>query len=355
MDSVYKLTKYSQKITDACQKKQYEKVGLYNKHENLYIKKLNEYFCNQKGGANMAAVKALFETMALAVEGMRRELSDTKEEVDKISRDKGEAIRLHDQQLRSLRSEHSATLANIALQGQDTRQAQALEALTGQLQLFKDSTTELEARLAEKDVTIVELQRRNEDLERQNGELQGQNRELQRRNEDLERQNGELQGQNRELQGDNNTAQREQADLLQRNTAMDATLKQAQNELQQAQTDLQQAESTIEEAAADAVIAATASLESRIEELEALNLVNKGLIETAEREKDESQRAEETLKGQLETALQLVKSTESAEAAAAFRTSSRGISRTTGVASTAEESESEKQAREAQGGARRRR
>lgn len=60
MDSVYKLTKYSQKITDACQKKQYEKIGLYNKHENLYIKKLNEYFCNQKGGATADDLRDFF-------------------------------------------------------------------------------------------------------------------------------------------------------------------------------------------------------------------------------------------------------------------------------------------------------
>ena len=91
MDSVYKLTKYSQKITDACQKKQYEKVGLYNKHENLYIKKLNEYFCNQKGGANMDDVTALFEAMARAVDGMN---ADKETQAQEIAHLKSKALQL---------------------------------------------------------------------------------------------------------------------------------------------------------------------------------------------------------------------------------------------------------------------
>jgi hypothetical protein len=58
MDSVYKLTKYSQKIDEACRSKQLDKVIEYNKHELTYINKLSKYFGNQKGGA--ATVEELF-------------------------------------------------------------------------------------------------------------------------------------------------------------------------------------------------------------------------------------------------------------------------------------------------------
>jgi chromosome segregation ATPase len=82
MDSVYKLTKYSQKITDACQKKQYEKIGLYNKHENLYIKKLNEYFCNQKGGAAVDELRTFFSTITDKISDIIRVNKELTEKVD---------------------------------------------------------------------------------------------------------------------------------------------------------------------------------------------------------------------------------------------------------------------------------
>jgi chromosome segregation ATPase len=58
MDSVYKLTKYSQKIDEACRSKQLDKVIEYNKHELTYINKLSKYFGNQKGGATVDDVIA---------------------------------------------------------------------------------------------------------------------------------------------------------------------------------------------------------------------------------------------------------------------------------------------------------
>ncbi len=56
MESVYKLSKYSQKISEACRSKQLDKVMEYNKHELAHINKLSKYFGNQKGGANVQEV-----------------------------------------------------------------------------------------------------------------------------------------------------------------------------------------------------------------------------------------------------------------------------------------------------------
>jgi hypothetical protein len=56
MDSVYKLSKYSQKIDEACRTNQLNKVMEYNKHELAYINKLSKYFGNQKGGATAEQV-----------------------------------------------------------------------------------------------------------------------------------------------------------------------------------------------------------------------------------------------------------------------------------------------------------
>lgn len=63
MDSVYKLTKYSQKIDEACRSKQLDKVIEYNKHELTYINKLSKYFGNQKGGATVDDVIAVIDTV----------------------------------------------------------------------------------------------------------------------------------------------------------------------------------------------------------------------------------------------------------------------------------------------------
>jgi hypothetical protein len=67
MESVYKLSKYSQKIDEACRTNQLNKVMEYNKHELAYINKLSKYFGNQKGGATaelvVEAVKELVQTV----------------------------------------------------------------------------------------------------------------------------------------------------------------------------------------------------------------------------------------------------------------------------------------------------
>jgi chromosome segregation ATPase len=56
MESVYKLSKYSQKISEACRAKQLNKVMEYNQHELAHINKLSKYFGNQKGGATVEKV-----------------------------------------------------------------------------------------------------------------------------------------------------------------------------------------------------------------------------------------------------------------------------------------------------------
>jgi uncharacterized protein (UPF0305 family) len=70
MESVYKLSKYSQKIGEACRAKQLDKVIEYNKHELAYINKLSKYFNNQKGGAN---VDEVFDVLKEAIDNIKKE------------------------------------------------------------------------------------------------------------------------------------------------------------------------------------------------------------------------------------------------------------------------------------------
>jgi chromosome segregation ATPase len=71
MESVYKLSKYSQKIDEACRTNQLNKVMEYNKHELAYINKLSKYFGNQKGGATVELVVAAVQDLVQAVVGDR--------------------------------------------------------------------------------------------------------------------------------------------------------------------------------------------------------------------------------------------------------------------------------------------
>ena len=85
MDSVYKLSKYSQKIDEACRAKQLNKVMEYNKHELTYINKLSKYFGNQKGGAGVEevveVVKVVLEEVAGIVRGKDVEIENLKTEI----------------------------------------------------------------------------------------------------------------------------------------------------------------------------------------------------------------------------------------------------------------------------------
>lgn len=67
MESVYKLSKYSQKISEACRSKQLDKVMEYNKHELAHINKLSKYFGNQKGGAEVQEVVGAVQELVKAV------------------------------------------------------------------------------------------------------------------------------------------------------------------------------------------------------------------------------------------------------------------------------------------------
>ena len=67
MESVYKLSKYSQKIDEACRTNQLNKVMEYNKHELAYINKLSKYFGNQKGGATVGDVVGAVSRLVQAV------------------------------------------------------------------------------------------------------------------------------------------------------------------------------------------------------------------------------------------------------------------------------------------------
>jgi chromosome segregation ATPase len=93
MDSVYKLSKYSQKIDEACRAKQLDKVMEYNKHEIAYINKLSKYFGNQKGGAT---------TVEQVVEAVKQVLNEAvankDEEIKRINR-------IYDIELEKLKNE----------------------------------------------------------------------------------------------------------------------------------------------------------------------------------------------------------------------------------------------------------
>ena len=75
MESVYKLSKYSQKISEACRAKQLNKVMEYNQHELAHINKLSKYFGNQKGG------DATVEQVVRAVSMLVQEVSSDKDAV----------------------------------------------------------------------------------------------------------------------------------------------------------------------------------------------------------------------------------------------------------------------------------
>jgi chromosome segregation ATPase len=88
MDSVYKLSKYSQKIYEACRAKQLNKVMEYNKHELAYINKLSKYFGNQKGGADTTikdVVDAVGEVLKEVADKIRQVINGKDEQFRNIS------------------------------------------------------------------------------------------------------------------------------------------------------------------------------------------------------------------------------------------------------------------------------
>lgn len=87
MESVYKLSKYSQKISEACRSKQLDKVMEYNKHELAHINKLSKYFGNQKGGATVdQVVGAIGELVRDVVADRDASISTLQQLVEKNSK-----------------------------------------------------------------------------------------------------------------------------------------------------------------------------------------------------------------------------------------------------------------------------
>lgn len=83
MESVYKLSKYSQKIDEACRTNQLNKVMEYNKHELAYINKLSKYFGNQKGGATVEqVVEAVKELVDVVVDDKNMEMNTFLQAID---------------------------------------------------------------------------------------------------------------------------------------------------------------------------------------------------------------------------------------------------------------------------------
>jgi chromosome segregation ATPase len=98
MESVYKLSKYSQKIDEACRTNQLNKVMEYNKHELAYINKLSKYFGNQKGGAEVEdVVDAVTKLVQKVVNGKDAKMNEFLHDIDNAVEPKeegGEAFRL---------------------------------------------------------------------------------------------------------------------------------------------------------------------------------------------------------------------------------------------------------------------
>lgn len=87
MESVYKLSKYSQKISEACRAKQLDKVMEYNQHELAHINKLSKYFGNQKGGATVDQVVGAVGDLVKDVVADRNEvIRELQQSVEKNSK-----------------------------------------------------------------------------------------------------------------------------------------------------------------------------------------------------------------------------------------------------------------------------
>ena len=102
MDSVYKLSKYSQKIDEACRAKQLNKVMEYNKHELTYINKLSKYFGNQKGGAT--TVKEVVDAVEVVLGEVAGIVIRKDAKIDELSKFENQFIEqqtLHKQQLQN--------------------------------------------------------------------------------------------------------------------------------------------------------------------------------------------------------------------------------------------------------------
>jgi chromosome segregation ATPase len=212
MDSVYKLTKYSQKITDACQKKQYEKIGLYNKHENLYIKKLNEYFGNQKGGATLDDLLAFFNEIGQRIriiiqsnkelkekEGTDRmvfdseklelqreinrlgeqneELRDTKQMLEQTIGGLQDQLRTHGEEIRRITDKLTSQMEPDA-QAMIQEQAESIQHLQQEVQDKKFQISSLELRLREVDTLPQLLEDAKRELDQRETKISDLTREI---------------------------------------------------------------------------------------------------------------------------------------------------------------------------------
>ncbi len=106
MESVYKLSKYSQKIGEACRAKQLNKVMEYNKHELAYINKLSKYFNNQKGGASVEDVLEVIQHLIGEIkEKHEREMMSKLKELEQTN----------EQQLQQLEQQYKNKIINAEL------------------------------------------------------------------------------------------------------------------------------------------------------------------------------------------------------------------------------------------------
>jgi chromosome segregation ATPase len=150
MDSVYKLSKYSQKIDEACRAKQLDKVMEYNKHELAYINKLSKYFGNQKGGATVdevvKAVEQVLGEVAVVVEIKNNTIEDLKSQVSTLNEKNKKENDIHKQQLQKLDEERiRADEAMIRLSSECETTKEQLEAFNKANQAVKGKIEQFKA------------------------------------------------------------------------------------------------------------------------------------------------------------------------------------------------------------------
>ena len=190
MESVYKLSKYSQKIDEACRTNQLNKVMEYNKHELAYINKLSKYFGNQKGGATVEQVfAAIREAINKQTAELQSEIVRLTAELQSAQQREGLVTRLeaelqkHKERIKQQNTELDTTIKEsnetkqaLLVQQSETRVInEKFENLQKEVQLIKSESTNVKV---ENTQTKELLKAKGTELESAQQQLQAKEAEL---------------------------------------------------------------------------------------------------------------------------------------------------------------------------------
>jgi chromosome segregation ATPase len=273
MESVYKLSKYSQKISEACRAKQLDKVMEYNNHELAYINKLSKYFNNQKGGAGVdevfAAIREAINKQTAKLEEqvleLRRALEKAVKEADQERQGHVDAMQKTQQtkeakeaelarvtqQLQVLRTTHAQEqgqqVAQLQLQEDLVKTKQELATVTGKNQEAVKTIEQLQRNIKENMTTIQQLQTQSLEMEILNEKLTRTQEEVQKTLKKLQE---EKQQQEATTATTAQQAQQDQLQLARVKAELDTTkqeLAQAQQERTDAKQELAKVQQALEE------------------------------------------------------------------------------------------------------------